>query len=124
MSTLNEAHETWQKVAWSELRRVTGYEGRGLPGGAYTDWMEVPVRKVLMAKSYSKLDPQRALSWAINRLQEVRVLSDKGCYTPYYYQLVRSLLKRDKQSPFQHGLEDGCQVLEPASPNGGRRYSC
>eukprot|EP00959_Pyramimonas_sp_CCMP1952_P447442 9368942-Pyramimonas_sp.AAC.1 len=25
---------------------------------------------------------------------------DKGCFTPYYYELVRSLLELDKRSPF------------------------
>eukprot|EP00959_Pyramimonas_sp_CCMP1952_P195363 4085146-Pyramimonas_sp.AAC.1 len=85
--------------------------------------MEVPARKVPMTKSYSKLDPQRALSWAINRLQEVRVLSDKGCYTPHYYQLVRSFLKLDKKSPFNTVWKTGAKFWF-AFPNGGRNYSC
>eukprot|EP00959_Pyramimonas_sp_CCMP1952_P472271 9499775-Pyramimonas_sp.AAC.1 len=62
--------------------------------------MEAPARKVLLTRSYKKLDPQRASSWAIDRLQEIRSLCPKGQRAYCYCRLSRALEKLVNKCPF------------------------
>eukprot|EP00959_Pyramimonas_sp_CCMP1952_P239124 4997284-Pyramimonas_sp.AAC.1 len=103
---LNKAYDMWNDMAWNEVLHVTGYDGIGLPGGSIT-WTYMPVRKVLITRSRSRLDPQRALPWAMQRLKEIKALCCQKKFTKYYRGLVKSPGVLDAKSPFTVAWKDG-----------------
>eukprot|EP00959_Pyramimonas_sp_CCMP1952_P240702 5030576-Pyramimonas_sp.AAC.1 len=48
IEVLNKTCATWNDIAWQDVTHVTGYDGKGFPGGSPITWMTLPVRKVLM----------------------------------------------------------------------------
>ena len=108
---MNAVYDEWNSVAWKDVLMVTGYDAPGLAGGAEPEWTSKPLRRVLHTRSYYKLDPQRALSWAIHRMGEVKTLFLDNRKNAYWHNLVKDMIKlpQRKKGPFQCCWREGAR---------------
>eukprot|EP00959_Pyramimonas_sp_CCMP1952_P015348 325054-Pyramimonas_sp.AAC.1 len=64
-SIVDEVYAEWSSHAWNELLSITQTDAQAKDrrGGPPPEFQDVPLRKVLATKAYTKVFPGRALQW-------------------------------------------------------------